>query len=97
MIFQPARASGKSFIIEMLEKYRINVGDYVISLAVVSIGKDAEELNKYLLSCENLQKQSLLNIIEIYGSWEWSEGIIIALKEIERRGFAESSAERFDL
>lgn len=97
MIFQPARGNGKCFIIEMLKKYRVNVGDYVIALAVASIGKDAEALSEFFVSCESLQKQSLLNIIEIYGSWEWNEGIITCMKEIERRGFAESSAERFDL
>ena len=97
MIFQPARANGKQFISETLVKYRTPVKGYVFTLSVVSIGKDSEELEKFLTSCENLQKQELLNIIDIFNIWKWCEGVLIAIKEIERRGFAESSAERFDL
>ena len=84
-------------ITELVAKYRKPVENYIIMLAVASIGKDVEELERYLKSCEKLQKQDLLNAIDIFSSWEWNEGIITCLKEIERRGFAESSAERFDL
>ena len=84
-------------ITELVAKYRKPVENYIIMLAVASIGKDVEELERYLKSCEKLQKQDLLNAIDIFSSWEWNEGIITCMKEIERRGFAESSAERFDL
>lgn len=84
-------------ITELVAKYRKPVENYIIMLAVVSIGQDIKELESYLVSCEKLQKQDLLNAIDIFSSWEWNEGIITCMKEIERRGFAESSAERFDL
>ena len=84
-------------ITELVAKYRKPVENYIIMLAVVSIGQDIKELESYLVSCEKLQKQDLLNAIDIFSSWEWNEGIITCMKEIEHRGFAESSAERFDL
>lgn len=83
-------------ITELVAKYRKPVENYIIMLAVVSIGKDVEELERYLKSCEKLQKQDLLNAIDIFSSWEWSEGIIACMKEIERRGYAEDKG-RFDL
>ena len=97
MTFQPARMSGKQNIIETLGKYRKPVQSYVFALMVACIGADAEELERFLVSREDLKKQDLLDIIDIFSSWEWNEGVLITLKEIERRGFAESSKERFEL
>ena len=97
MIFQPARMSGKQNIIETLGKYRKPVQSYVFVLMIVCIGADVEELERFLVSREDLKKQDLLNIIDIFNSWEWNEGVLTAIKEIERRGFAENSEERFEL
>ena len=83
-------------ITELVAKYRKPVENYIIMLVVASIGQDIKELESYLVSCEKLQKQDLLNAIDIFSSWEWNEGIITCMKEIERRGYEENKG-RFDL
>lgn len=83
-------------LIDRLGKCRVPVHDYVTAIAIASIGKDAESLDTFLRSCECLSQQVLSSIIDLFISWNWGEGVLICIKEKERRGFKDETG-RFDL